>query len=371
MVVALLARRIARVQSSTFFRSSCNLHGSKVAKWTSGGMVFPEHFVTNERSCPFRLWNRWLAETPLRRLRAQRVPIPSMIEPSTTKTRIDFGKLELPYEHGEEDMDAYVRKTSLSPWVPVPDVVARKVMDLCEVGPGDIHVDLGSGDGRVCFQAFHYGVAHTTGIDVDEKIIDVARQRLAKRHPQPDNVEFIVADLMDVGNEVWQRYIQKATIITMFFASEGLRAIRPLLETKMAGKKCTIVTCGYDMPGWKPFTRDAVLGTKINVYKWGNPVDDDEDDDLYFVGPDVLENKPKGLFPKPRATFQGVEVIDETDKYCVPGFDPEFMEEEFLSDSDWEKDDDEDDDIGEEGAPVPADRKHSSCANRKQPNATS
>ena len=70
-----------------------------------------------------------------------------------------------PYEHGEESTDEYLKKTTLSPWVPVPDTIARKALDMTGAGPDDIHVDLGSGDGRMNFHAIDtYLVKKSIGI---------------------------------------------------------------------------------------------------------------------------------------------------------------------------------------------------------------
>ena len=70
----------------------------------------------------------------------------------------------------------YIKKVSMSPWVPSPDPVARKMLELAKAGPDDIHVDLGSGDGRVNFMAMDapFEVSRSIGIDVDPEIVQVA-----------------------------------------------------------------------------------------------------------------------------------------------------------------------------------------------------
>jgi hypothetical protein len=83
---------------------------------------------------------------PLRRVRK---PFGQLKDNIIAKPKIDFGDLELPYEHGEASIDDYLKKTSLSPWVPMPDSAARKMLDLAAASTSDFHVDLGSGDGRV------------------------------------------------------------------------------------------------------------------------------------------------------------------------------------------------------------------------------
>jgi hypothetical protein len=50
----------------------------------------------------------------------------------------DPGGLRQAYAHGEENFDAYLAKASLSPWVPVPDPIARKMLEIARAGPDDV-----------------------------------------------------------------------------------------------------------------------------------------------------------------------------------------------------------------------------------------
>jgi hypothetical protein len=127
---------------------------------------------------------------------------------------------------------------------------------------------LGSGDGRVNFFAIEAGVKRSIGIDVDENIVKVATDRLKRIHPQP-NLEFIVADLMDPNNPAWEK-VKDATILTMYFAKDGLGKIRPWIERALQGKRCRIFASGYPMPGWESHMVETVLDMPIHFYDWGN-----------------------------------------------------------------------------------------------------
>lgn len=167
---------------------------------------------------------------------------------------------------------------------------------------------MGCGDGRVNFYAIDHGkVKKSTGIDIDDGIMKQARERLSKRHPQPP-IEFITADLLDYNNhKVWEK-IQEATIVTMYFVEDALRKFRPLLEEKLAGKKCKIITCAYAMPGWNHTIMETTLGTTCYLYNWGDMEDDD--DDPFFTEDSLLINKPKELLDDPfeRMRAQGLDM---------------------------------------------------------------
>lgn len=272
--------------------------------------------------------------SPLRRSRPRYGHVAAPERPPT------FGRLQEPFTPNEQDIDMYLKKTSLSPWVPLPDAAARKLFDLAAATPEDVHVDLGSGDGRVCFHAIDYGIRQSTGIDIDQAIVEVAQQRLAKRHPQPD-LEFVVADLMDESHPAWQR-VQQATILTMYFAQEALKGFRPILEGKLAGHELKVITCGYEMPGWEWHTQEVVLGMPLHLYEFGTPLDD-HDDDWAFMGADIIENKPEELTTDrlSAAKFDGAKVIDRTTNYPIRGFNPNIFEDDGY-DSDWSSDDEKD-----------------------------
>ncbi|KAL7576294.1 hypothetical protein ACA910_018117 [Epithemia clementina (nom. ined.)] len=255
--------------------------------------------------------------------------------------------MEKPYSPGstEEDLDAYFKKASLSPWAPLPESAFRKYFDLAGVEPGDLHVDLGCGDGRINFHAVdNMQVERSIGIDVDEEILKLARERLARRHPPPKNLEFYVADLMDEKHEVWEK-IQNATIITMFFASTALKRFRPVLEQKLIGKKCRVLTAGYEMPTWVPHVTEVVLGTQINLYKFGY-----EDEGEPLVIDDEMWEKAaerERLLPPPVETderFKGMKIIDRTNEILTPEEDERRTKEAFEGEDDEIDFDDGDDD---------------------------
>ena len=48
--------------------------------------------------------------------------------------------LQQPYDFGDKDgtADEYLKKASLSPWVPIPDPIARKLFDMSTPTPEDV-----------------------------------------------------------------------------------------------------------------------------------------------------------------------------------------------------------------------------------------
>ncbi len=133
---------------------------------------------------------------------------------------------------------------------------------------------MGSGDGRLNFHAIDaYDVKKSVGIDIDPSLIQKSRERLAKRHPAPTNIEFICADLIEDSAEskkLWDEIKRECTIMTMFFVEDALQKIKPTLEKNMIGSNCKIVTIGYEMKGWEPIWAEVILGLSVHLYDLSN-----------------------------------------------------------------------------------------------------
>lgn len=266
------------------------------------------------------LQNRTFAERPLRRKR----PKFSRVEGSTVNfegnNKIDNGPsihttgtpilqasmslaehsggfVPLDNEGKEMDMEEYLKFASLSPWVPCPDPVARKILELTELGPNDVHYELGSGDGRLCFHAIDapYNAKKSVGIDIDPTLIAQSNTRISKRHPPPSNLEFICADLLDVESpqtkEIWSKLRKECNVLTMYFVDEALQKLKPTLEEYLVDTECRVVTVGYEMKGWSPRWVEVIVGLSVFVYDLREMQKLEEDEDLAKGGDQDRHNQ--------------------------------------------------------------------------------
>lgn len=209
-----------------------------------------------------------------------------------------------------------------------------------------IHVELGSGDGRMNFHALDapYNVKRSIGIDIDEKLVAISEERLARRHPRPDNLTFRVEDLMQ--SSVWHQDIQQATVITMFFVEEALLKLKPALEAALKDRQgCRVVCCGYEMPGWEAQWVEVILDLPIYMYTFNTPIEK-----IPSLTPDELAKlkdafahqqgqQSQGLLldEKPFPMFGQHDDIEEIE---VPLFDPNEMIDGHWDDFDKEVEDD-------------------------------
>ena len=127
-------------------------------------------------------------------------------------------------------------------YVPTPDFVVKKMLEMADVGPGDYLIDLGCGDGRINIAAAKRG-ALGHGVDLDPKMITVAREN-AERHEVTDKVFFIEENIYDTD-------FSQATVIAMYlFPSINIKLRPKLLEKLKPGSR--IVSHDFHMDEWKP-----------------------------------------------------------------------------------------------------------------------
>jgi ribosomal protein L11 methylase PrmA len=146
------------------------------------------------------------------------------------------------------------------PFVPTPERVVAKMLELAKVGPQDVVYDLGSGDGRIVIAAAKRYGARGVGIDIDPDRIKEARAN-ARKAGVEQRVRFRQGDL-------FQAKIGDATVVTIYLLSGINRRLRPkLLSELKPGTR--IVSHAFDMGDWKPEKELDVDGRK--VYFWTIP----------------------------------------------------------------------------------------------------
>jgi hypothetical protein len=136
-------------------------------------------------------------------------------------------------------------------WVPTPDALVARMLDMAKVGRDDVLIDLGSGDGRTVVAAAKRGV-RALGIELNADLVRLARQR-AEREGVADRARFEVRDLFDQD-------LSGATVITMFLLTEINLKLRPTLLALKPGTR--IVSNTFGMGDWQAdetatVTRDA------------------------------------------------------------------------------------------------------------------
>lgn len=139
-------------------------------------------------------------------------------------------------------------------WVPTPQELVNKMLEIGKVTPDDYVIDLGSGDGRTVISAAKIG-AKATGIEYNPDMVALSKEN-AKKEGVGDKTEFLQADLYETD-------LSKATVITMFLLPEINLKLRPRLLDLKPGTR--IVSNTFTMGEWEA---DREVTTEENWNSW-------------------------------------------------------------------------------------------------------
>lgn len=144
------------------------------------------------------------------------------------------------------------------PYVPTPQLVVNKMLDLAKVKKGDVVYDLGCGDGRIVITAAKERGARGVGIDLNPQRIAEAKIN-AKEAKVADKVKFEVADLFKAN-------FSEATVVTLYLLPSVNAKLRPQLWRQLkVGTR--VVSHAFDMGAeWPPEKTESVGGS--TVYYW-------------------------------------------------------------------------------------------------------
>ena len=141
-------------------------------------------------------------------------------------------KQEFKPEVGQEGKDVI--------WVPTPQELVEKMLDMAKVTPQDYVIDLGSGDGRTVITAAKRG-AKALGIEYNPDMVELSKRNAAKEGVS-DKATFMKADLFEAD-------LSQAQVITMFLLPDINLKLRPKLLNLKPGTR--VVSNSFTMGEWQ------------------------------------------------------------------------------------------------------------------------
>ena len=144
------------------------------------------------------------------------------------------------------------------PYVPTPQEVVERMLQMAKVGKNDVLFDLGCGDGRIVVTAAKAHGARGTGIDIDPVRIAEAQDN-ARKAGVDKRVSFKVGDL-------FQTDLSDASVVTLYLLPTINTRLRPRLWQQLkVGSR--VVSHAFNMgPEWPPEKTASVEGRTI--YYW-------------------------------------------------------------------------------------------------------
>jgi precorrin-6B methylase 2 len=132
-------------------------------------------------------------------------------------------------------------------WVPTPQPLVEKMLDMAKVTPKDFVVDLGSGDGRTVITAAKRG-ATALGIEFNPLMVTLSRKNAADAGVSA-KATFQEGDLFETD-------FSKADVVTMFLLPSINMRLRPTILNMKPGTR--IVTNSFTMEDWEEDAAETV-----------------------------------------------------------------------------------------------------------------
>jgi SAM-dependent methyltransferase len=150
-------------------------------------------------------------------------------------------------------------------YVPTPQDVVEKMLELAEVKKGDLVYDLGCGDGRIVVTAAKKFGCKAVGFDIDPQRVRESLENV-KKNGVEKLVQIKEADIFTLD-------LSDANVITLYLLPDLNVRLIPQLQKLKPGSR--IVSHQFDMRGVKPkkVVQVPVNGQTHQVYLWVTPLE--------------------------------------------------------------------------------------------------
>src|SRR5262245_35122112 len=123
-------------------------------------------------------------------------------------------------------------------WVPTPDALVERMLDMAKATPRDYVVDLGSGDGRTVIAAAKRGIK-ALGIEYNPDMVKLSIRNAEKAGVQ--GAKFVHGDVFETD-------FSQATVVTMYLLSSLNLKLRPTILNMKPGTR--VVSHAFTMGDW-------------------------------------------------------------------------------------------------------------------------
>jgi SAM-dependent methyltransferase len=139
------------------------------------------------------------------------------------------------------DLPEIGQQSKDSVWVPTPERMIRRLLQLADTTKDDVVIDLGSGDGRFpIYAAKHFG-ARGIGVELEENLVNLSR-RTAAAQGVAERVRFIQQDLFEADLSV-------ATVVALYISPGVMERLQPKLLTLKPGTR--VVSHHFTLGDWE------------------------------------------------------------------------------------------------------------------------
>jgi SAM-dependent methyltransferase len=140
-------------------------------------------------------------------------------------------------------------------WVPTPDALVERMLDMTRVTDKDYVIDLGAGDGRTVIAAAKRG-ARALGIEYNPDMVALAKLN-AEKAGVTDRARFVQGDIFKTD-------FSEADVLTLYLLPSLNLKLRPTILGMRPGTR--VVSHAFTMDDWEADQTDSVEGR--TAYMW-------------------------------------------------------------------------------------------------------
>jgi SAM-dependent methyltransferase len=145
-------------------------------------------------------------------------------------------------------------------WVPTPEALVQKMLDMAKLTAKDVHFDLGSGDGRTVIAAAKRGVK-AIGVEYNPDMVELSKRAAAKEGATvAARAEFIRGDIFETN-------FSHADVLTLYLLPSLNLKLRPTILNMKPGTR--VVSHAFTMGEWEADQTENVEGR--TAYLWVVP----------------------------------------------------------------------------------------------------
>jgi predicted RNA methylase len=138
----------------------------------------------------------------------------------------------------------------MAPYVPSPQEIIDRMLEVAQARQGDTVIDVGCGDGRILITAVQKFRAKAIGIEIDAKIAAQASDTILKLGLQ-NKARVVRADVFDAD-------LSQADVVTLYLTTSFNEKLRPKFE-KSLKPGTRVVSHDYGIRGWNPVEVEEVF----------------------------------------------------------------------------------------------------------------
>ena len=147
-------------------------------------------------------------------------------------------------------------------WVPTPQALVEKMLDMAKLTARDIHFDLGSGDGRTVIAAAKRG-AQAVGVEFNPDMVALSERAAAK--------EGVAAKAKFINGDIFETDFSHATVVTLYLLPSLNLKLRPIILSMKPGTR--VVSHAFTMDDWQADQTENVEGRTAYLWIVPAPVD--------------------------------------------------------------------------------------------------